>query len=137
MVKLRTLTLCPVSSSLNDRFFYINVTGNEKWCLYVSMNQKSEWIALPIKFKAQAYPGPQPEKTLRLVGLRELDLVENIIVQIRQLISIYVIFVPAASNLQSCSGDKIQQTRSCHSVLRLREATHEREVFLPILRIMH
>lgn len=70
-------------------------------------------------------------------GLREPDLVENIIVQIRQLISIYVIFVLAASNLQSCSGDKVQQTRSCHSVLRLRESTHEREVFLPILRIMH
>lgn len=48
----------------NDRFLHRIVTGDEKWCLYVNMRQRKEWVAAGSAAKPRIKANLHPKKTM-------------------------------------------------------------------------
>ena len=46
------------------RFLYRIVTGDEKWCLYINMKQRKEWVAPGDMPKPRVKPDLHPRKTM-------------------------------------------------------------------------
>jgi len=46
------------------RFLYRIVTGDEKWCIYVNMKQRKEWVAPERTPKPRVKPAMHPKKTM-------------------------------------------------------------------------
>ena len=47
-----------------QRFLYRIVTGDEKWCLYINMKQRKEWVAPGDTPKPRVKPDLHPRKTM-------------------------------------------------------------------------
>ena len=47
-----------------QRFLYRIVTGDEKWCLYINMKQRKEWVATADRPKPKVKPDLHPRKTM-------------------------------------------------------------------------
>ena len=47
-----------------QRFLYRIVTGDKKWCLYINMKQRKEWVAPGDTPKPRVKPGLLPRKTM-------------------------------------------------------------------------
>ena len=45
-------------------FLYRIITGDEKWCLYINMKQRKEWVALGDTLKPRVKPDLHPRKTI-------------------------------------------------------------------------
>ena len=45
-------------------FLYRIVTGDEKWCLYINMKQRKEWVVPGDKAKPRIKPDLHPRKTM-------------------------------------------------------------------------
>ena len=50
--------------SYKQRFLYRIVTGDEKWCLYINMKQRKEWVAPGDMSKLRVKPDLHPRKTM-------------------------------------------------------------------------
>ena len=47
-----------------QHFLYRIVTGDEKWCLYINMKQRKEWVAPGGMPKPRVKPDLHPRKTM-------------------------------------------------------------------------
>ena len=47
-----------------QHFLYSIVTGDEKWCLYINMTQRKEWVAPGDMLKSRVKPDLHPRKTM-------------------------------------------------------------------------
>ena len=47
-----------------QHFLYRIVTGDEKWCLYINMKQRKEWVAPGDTLKPRVKPDLHPRKTM-------------------------------------------------------------------------
>ena len=50
--------------SHKQRFLYRIITGDEKWCLYINMKQRKEWVATADTPKPKVKPDLHPRKTM-------------------------------------------------------------------------
>ena len=50
--------------SHKQRFLYRIITGDEKWCLYINMKQRKEWVAPGDRPKPRVKPDLHPKKTM-------------------------------------------------------------------------
>ncbi|UYV76625.1 hypothetical protein LAZ67_14001499 [Cordylochernes scorpioides] len=62
-----------------QQFLYRIVTGDEKWCLYVNMKQRKEWVASGDTLKPRIKQDFHPQKgyNLRFLGLRRCAVLGN------------------------------------------------------------
>lgn len=57
--------------SYKKQFLYWIVTGNKKWCLYVNVNQRKEWMTPVVKPMLRVKQNLHSKKDLHLMGLEE------------------------------------------------------------------
>ena len=50
--------------SYKQHFLYRIITGDEKWCLYININQKKKWVAPGDMPKPRVKPDLHPRKTM-------------------------------------------------------------------------
>ena len=62
------LTRHQATHSHKQRFLYQIVMGDEKWCLYINMKQRKEWVAPGDTSKLRVNPDLQPRKTMSAFG---------------------------------------------------------------------
>ena len=66
----------------NEQFLYAILTGHEKWCLYINMKQRKEWLSPPKKGTPRLKQDLHPHKTMLCVwwdweGIIHYELLER------------------------------------------------------------